>query len=185
MGTKQMAHINLQNDLPGVIGLFRYRPETAGPLSALAEALLRDPNTLSRGERELIAAYVSNLNKCKFCASSHAAFAAAQLPEGMAMVSSVCSDPERAAVSPKMRALLQVAGKVQQSGSAVTAADIGAARDAGASDVEIHDTVLIAAAFCMFNRYVDGLATTAPDDPAVYAMSADVIVTHGYPATVS
>src|SRR5215472_18984495 len=111
-----MSHINLQDDLPGIAGLFHYRPETAGPLSALAETLLRDPNTLSRGERELIAAYVSNLNQCKFCASSHAAFAAAQLPEGMEMVSSVCSDLEQAAVSPKMRALLQVAGKVQQSG---------------------------------------------------------------------
>lgn len=180
-----MAYINLQNDLPGIVSLFRYRPETGRPLSVLAETLLRDPNTLSRGERELIAAYVSNLNQCKFCASSHAAFAAAQLPEGMEMVRSVCSDLERAAVSPKMRALLQVAGKVQQGGKAVTAADVEAARDAGASDVEIHDTVLIAAAFCMFNRYVDGLDTMAPDDPAAYAISAEVIVTHGYPATAS
>jgi len=178
-----MAYINLQNDLPGVVGLFRYRPETAGPLTALAETLLRDPNTLSRGERELIAAYVSNLNQCDFCASSHAAFAAAQLPEGMDTVSSVCSDLQRAPVSAKMRALLRLAGKVSQGGKAVTVADVEAARDAGASDVEIHDSVLIAAVFCMFNRYVDGLATTAPDDPAVYAISAEVIVTHGYPAT--
>lgn len=178
-----MPYIDLRNDLPGIVSLFRYRPETAGPLSALAEALLRDPNTLSRGERELIAAYVSNLNQCEFCTSSHAAFAAAQLPEGMEVVSSVCSDLEGAAVSPKVRALLRVAGKVQQSGKAVTAADVEAARDAGASDVEIHDTVLIAAAFCMFNRYVDGLAASAPDDPAVYAISAEVVVAHGYPAT--
>lgn len=177
-----MSHINLNNDMPGIVSLFRYRPETAGPLSVLAETLLRDPNTLSRGERELIAAYVSNLNQCKFCASSHGAFAAAQLPEGMDMVSSVCSDLEQAAVSGKMRALLRVAGKVQQSGKSVTTEDVDAARAVGASDVEIHDTVLIAAAFCMFNRYVDGLATTAPDDPAAYAMSAEVIVTHGYPA---
>jgi uncharacterized peroxidase-related enzyme len=170
--------------MPGIVSLLHYRPETAGPLSALAERLLRDPNTLSRGERELIAAYVSNLNQCKFCASSHAAFAAAQLPEGMDMVTSVCADLEQAAVSGKMRALLKVAGQVQQSGKAVTAEDVDAARAAGASDVEIHDTVLIAAAFCMFNRYVDGLATIAPDDPAAYAMSAEVIVTHGYPAAV-
>jgi uncharacterized peroxidase-related enzyme len=177
-----MAHIELHNDLPGIISLFRYRPETAGPLSALAETLLRGPSTLSRGERELIAAYVSNLNQCEFCASSHAAFAAAQLPEGMDMVSSVCSDLERAAVPAKMRALLRVAGKVQHSGKAVTIADVDAAREAGASDLEIHDTVLIAATFCMFNRYVDGLATTAPDDLGAYALSAEVIVAHGYQA---
>lgn len=180
-----MSYIALDNDMPGITGLLRYRPETGRALSALAETLLRDPNTLSRGERELIAAYVSNLNQCKFCASSHGAFAAAQLPEGMDMVTSVCADVEQAALSGKMRALLKVAGKVQQSGKAVTAEDVGAARAAGASDVEIHDTVLIAAAFCMFNRYVDGLATTAPDDPAVYAMSAEVIVTHGYTAIVA
>lgn len=180
-----MSYIDLQNDLPGVMGLFRYRPETAGPMSALVETLLRGPSTLSRGERELIAAYVSNLNECKFCASSHSAFAAAQLPEGMDLVNSACSDLERAAVSPKLRALLKVAGKVRQSGNAVTAADIEAARDAGAGDAEIHDTVLIAAVFCMFNRYVDGLAAPAPDDPALYAMSAEVIVAHGYSATLS
>jgi uncharacterized peroxidase-related enzyme len=180
-----MAHIDLENDLPGVVSLFRYRPETAGPLAALAETLLREPNTLSRGERELIAAYVSNLNQCKFCVSSHSAFAAVQLPEGMEIVSSVCADLQSAPVSPKLRALLQVAGKVQQSGRAVAATDIEAARGAGATDLEIHDTVLIAAAFCMFNRYVDGLAATAPDDPAEYAMSAEVIVAHGYPAIAS
>lgn len=177
-----MPHIDLGNDLPGIVSLFRYRPETAQPLSALAETLLRDPNTLSRGERELIAAYVSSLNDCKFCASSHSAFAAAQLTAGIDLVRSVCSDLDQAPVSDKMRALLRIAGSVQQSGKAVTADDVQSARAAGASDVEIHDAVLIAAAFCMYNRYVDGLATIAPDDPAVYTMSAELIVNHGYPA---
>jgi hypothetical protein len=53
-------------------------------------------------------------------------------------------------------------------------------RAEGATDLEIHDTVLIAAAFCMFNRYVDGLGTSAPDDPAQYAASAQHLVRHGY-----
>jgi len=175
-----MAHIELINDLPGVAGLFQYRPETAGPLNALAEVLLRGPNTLSRGERELIAAYVSGRNECLFCASSHSAFAAAQLPEGMPLVDQVRADPERAPISPKLRALLAIAGAVQRSGHDVTADLVTTARDAGASDVEIHDTVLIAAAFCMFNRYVDGLATFAPDDPAVYGAIAGRILTQGY-----
>jgi uncharacterized peroxidase-related enzyme len=179
-----MPHISMGNDLPGIASLFHFRPETAGPLSALAEALLRSPNSLSRGERELIAAYVSTLNQCRFCASSHSAFAAAQLPEGMALVTSVCADPEQAPVSAKLKALLHIAGQVQRGGKSVTSGDADAARNAGASDVEVHDTVLIAAAFCMFNRYVDGLATTAPDDPAAYAPIADLIVTHGYPAAV-
>jgi alkylhydroperoxidase family enzyme len=67
-----------------------------------------------------------------------------------------------------MKALLHIAGKVQISGRAVMAADIAAAREQGADDREIHDTVLIAAAFSMFNRYVDGLGSWTPTDPAVY-----------------
>jgi uncharacterized peroxidase-related enzyme len=175
-----MPHINLGNDLPGIVGLLHFRPETGRPLSELAEALLRGPSTLSRGERELIASYVSGLNECEFCASSHSAFAAAQLPEGMPLVDQVRADPEHARVSAKLKALLRIATRVQGGGKQVTAADVAAARTAGASDLEIHDTVLIAAAFCMYNRYVDGLATIAPEDPAAYAQNADQIVASGY-----
>jgi uncharacterized peroxidase-related enzyme len=179
-----MPHISVGNDLPGIVGLMNFRPETGRPLSALAETLLRDPNTLTPGERELIAAYVSGLNECRFCASSHSAFAAAQLSEGMELVDSVHADLEQAPLPAKMKALLRIAGKVQQSGRAVTSADADAARAAGASDVEIHDTVLIAAAFCMYNRYVDGLAAVTPTDKDGYAQTAEMIVTHGYMAAV-
>jgi uncharacterized peroxidase-related enzyme len=179
-----MPHIDVGNELPGIVGLISYRPETGRPLSALAETLLREPNSLSPGERELIAAYVSGLNECRFCAASHSAFAAAQLPEGMDLVDSVRADPDQAEVSAKMKALLRIAGKVQQSGRAVTSADVDAARAAGASDVEIHDAVLIAAAFCMYNRYVDGLAAVTPSDPEGYAEVAEAIVAQGYLAAV-
>jgi uncharacterized peroxidase-related enzyme len=175
-----MAHIELPVNLPGITGLFAFRPETARPLCDLAETLLRSDNTLSRGERELIAAYVSSLNNCRFCCDSHSAFAAAQLEAGVAIVDAVKRDPSSAPVGAKLRALLRIAGQVQQSGRAVTSSDIAAARSAGASDVEIHDTVLIAAAFCMFNRYVDGLGTWAPDDAAAYADVTARIVTQGY-----
>jgi uncharacterized peroxidase-related enzyme len=164
--------------------LFRFRPETAGPLTDLAEVLLRGPNSLTRGERELIAAYVSSLNQCQFCHSSHAAFAAAQLPGGMTQVREVCDGGgvEQAPVSAKLRALLDIASAVQEGGLKVTSEQVAAARAAGATDTEIHDCVLIAAAFCMFNRYVDGLATVAPDDPDAYAAAAQYIVEHGYRA---
>jgi hypothetical protein len=59
---------------------------------------------------------------------------------------------------------------------------VEAARAEGATDLEIHDTVLIAAAFCMFNRYVDGLGTLAPTDPSVYDRTAERIVSVGYAA---
>ncbi|GII76163.1 hypothetical protein Sru01_11450 [Sphaerisporangium rufum] len=174
-------HIALDSGEPGIRGLFRFRPETAQPLNALSEVLLCGKSTMSRGERELIAAYVSALNECRFCFFTHAAFAAVRAPEGMGLVEQVCADLDAAPVSGKMRALLRIAGAVQQGGKRVTAEQVAAARTAGATEVEIHDTVLIAAAFCMYNRYVDGLATLAPADPSVYADRAKM--TGGYLAT--
>jgi uncharacterized peroxidase-related enzyme len=178
-----IAHIDLgfdEKEAPGITGLLRFRPETAGPLNALADALLRAPNSLSRGERELIAAQVSALNECDFCRDSHSAFAAAQLEPGMTLVEQVRAYPDTAPISAKLRALLRIAAAVRDDGRAVTPALVAGAREAGATDVEIHDTVLIAAAFCMFNRYVDGLGTFAPDDPGAYAASAQRIVEFGY-----
>jgi uncharacterized peroxidase-related enzyme len=175
-----MPHIKLPTDQPGIRGLLQYRPETGRPLSELAEVLLRGPSTLTRGERELIGAYVSTLNECRYCSSSHSATAAAQLPGGMDLVDQVRADPAAAPVSAKLKALLVIADSVRRGGHEVTEAEIAAARAAGATDLELHDTVLIAAMFSLFNRYVDGLATVAPDDPAVYAAGAQRLVRHGY-----
>ena len=179
-----MPHISLPEGLPGILGPMQFRPETAAPLNDLAEVLLRGPSSLSRGERELIAAFVSDKNECLFCSTSHSAFAALQLDGGKALVEAVKRDPSKADISPKVRALLTIAGQVQKSGRAVTTEAVAAARNAGAGDVEIHDTVLIAAAFCMFNRYVDGLATVAPPEPAAYDEIAHQIVQHGYRAAI-
>jgi uncharacterized peroxidase-related enzyme len=176
-----MPHIQLPEELPGIRALLAFRPETAKPLGDLADALLHAPGTLSPGEREMIAAYVSRLNDCTFCHNSHAAIAAAHLDDEH-LVTSVMDSPDEAQISEKLKALLAVAAKVQQAGRSVRSDDIERARRAGASDTEIHDTVLIAAAFCMFNRYVDGLATWAPTDPAGYREPAAFIAKLGYAA---
>jgi uncharacterized peroxidase-related enzyme len=148
--------------------------------------LLRGDNTLTRGERELIAAYVSRRNECAYCAGSHGATAAAQLPGGADQVqATLAATPGTAPVSGKLRALLDIADLVQVSGQMVSGEAVAKARAAGATDLEIHDTVLIAAAFCMFNRYVDGLGAPVPDDPAGYAASARHLVEHGYEAPPS
>jgi uncharacterized peroxidase-related enzyme len=175
-----MPHIDLPEGVPGIRSGFQFRPETAGPMLALAEQLLRADNTLTRGERELIAAYVSNLNECRFCQASHSTFAALQLEGGMELVDRVKRDPETAPISAKLRALLRIAGKVRSSGREVSAEDVAAAREQGATDTEIHDTVLIAAAFCMYNRYVDGLATLTPTDQAAYDVMGKRVVEQGY-----
>lgn len=178
-----MPHIELTDGLPGIRGLLAFRPETAKPLGDLAEVLLRGPSTLTRAEREMIAAHVSFRNDCHFCRSAHAAIAAEHLggAEGdYALLDRVQAEPETAAVSEKMRALLAIAGLVQQDGKRVAGAAIERARRAGATDLELHDTVLIAAAFCMFNRYVDGLATWQPDDPALYRQMGRTNTELGY-----
>ncbi|MCY1140871.1 peroxidase-related enzyme [Actinoplanes sp. Pm04-4] len=178
-----MAYIDLGVDEtadPGIRGLLRYRPETGRPLMELAEVLLRGPSTLSRGERELIASYVSGLNDCGYCTNSHGAFAAAQLDEGRPLVEQVRADPSSAPISDKLKALLRIAAATRNSGHDVTPDLIAQAREAGATDAEVHDVVLIAAAFSMFNRYVDALGTLAPEDPAPYEAAAPRIVENGY-----
>jgi len=177
-----VPHIDLPAGHPGILGPMAFRPETAGPLNELAEVLLRGPSPLSPGERELIAAYVSRLNRCTFCHRSHAAFAAHQLDGGAELVDAVTCDPDTAPIGEKLRALLRIAAKVVPAGRNVTGDDIAAARAAGATDVEIHDTVLIAAAFCMYNRYVDGLDTWVPDDQEAYELAARRTVERGYRA---
>ena len=146
----------------------------------LAEILLRGLNTLTPGEREMIAAFVSSRNDCHFCQASHSAAAAHHLSGNYDIVEAVKRDYESAPVSAKLKALLTIAGRVQQGGKNVTAADVERARAEGATDTEIHDAVLIAAAFCMFNRYVDGLATLTPTDPAAYDQMGQRMATQGY-----
>jgi uncharacterized peroxidase-related enzyme len=175
-----MAHIRLPEGIPGILGPMAFSPETARPLNALAEVLLRGPNTLAAEDREMIATYVSAKNDCYFCQHAHGAVAAYRLGGNEALVNDVKSDFESAAISGKLKALLAIAGKVQKGGKQVTSEDVARAREHGASDKEIHDTVLIAAAFCMFNRYVDGLATWAPTNPEMYRENGRRLAEAGY-----
>ena len=176
-----MAHIQLSEGLPGIRGLIAFRPETAKSLNELAEILLRDDNnTLSRGERELIATYVSSLNDCFFCQNAHGGIAQHYLQCDMQFIDAVKNDFQSTAISPKLKSLLAIAGSVQKGGKNVTAEQIETAKNTGATDMEIHDTVLIAAAFCMFNRYVDGLGTSAPEDREYYVKRGKQRAEEGY-----
>ena len=166
-----MAHIALTEGLPGIRGPMVFSPETTKPLCELVQVLLTGPHSLTPAEREMIATYVSSENDRYYCQHCHGSTAAQHLggsEKEYEFVAAIKRDFESTALSPKMKALLNIAGKVQQGGKKVTTADVERARGQGATDKEIHDTVLIAAAFCMFNRYVDGLATWQPQDPDVY-----------------
>jgi uncharacterized peroxidase-related enzyme len=175
-----MPHINLPQEVPGIRSLVMYRPETGKYLYELVQLLLRGESPLSAADRELIATYVSYLNNCEFCYQSHAAAARCLYGEKEQLVDSVLKDLDAAPVSPKLKALLVIAGKVQKLGKEVKPEDIEHARAAGAGDRDIHDTVLIAATFCMFNRYVDGLGTTTPEHVSAYIAMGERMSTIGY-----
>jgi uncharacterized peroxidase-related enzyme len=175
-----MPHIALPEGLPGITSGFAFRPETAKPMRELAEVLLRGPNTLTSAEREMIATLVSDRNDCHFCQASHRAAAAHHLGGSYDVVDAVKRDFNSAPVSPKLKALMTIAAKVQESGKQVTTSDVERARAAGATGLEIHDAVLIAAAFSMFNRYVDGLATFTPRDENAYDQMGQRMANEGY-----
>jgi len=175
-----MAHIQVPESVPGIRSLVLFRPETGKPLYDLAQVLLRGESPLTEAERELIAAYVSHRNDCMFCMSSHAAAARCLYGDEKNTVDEVLEDMQQSNVSDKLKSLLHIAGKVQVLGKEVMPADIEAAKNLGANDREIHDTVLIAATFCMFNRYVDGLASLTPTEPEVYAAMGQRLAEKGY-----
>jgi len=174
-----MPYITVEEHLPGITGLLEYRKDTAAPIRELTQLLLRGPSTLSEGERELIATVVSHGNECRFCTNAHTAIAGVLLDDP-GIAEKVKDDLSTAPVTEKMKALLTIARQVQVSGRSVTIQSVESAVQAGASDLEIHDTVLIAALFSLYNRYVDGLATVTPVQPAFYEGLAKRLKEHGY-----
>ncbi len=177
-----MPHIALAEDMPGITAGFAFRPETARPMRELAHVLLHISGNdgFSSRDRELVAAFVSSRNTCYFCQTSHAA-AASHLNGGETdSVEAVCRDYRTAPIPEKLKALLAIAEQVQIDGKRVTTQLIEEARQRGATDLDIHDTVLIAAAFCMYNRYVDGLQTWQPRNNAMYAEMGKHMAEDGY-----
>ena len=178
-----MPHIDLPAQVPGIRSLVMFRPDTGKHLYEWAQVLLRGGDSpLSEAERELIAAFVSNRNACTFCMSSHAAAARYLYKDDAQTVDFVLNDYQKAPISEKMKALLTIAGKVQADARQVSADDVASAHAQGATDRDIHDTVLIAATFCMFNRYVDGLATITPpaEDLDTWNVMGERMATVGY-----
>lgn len=175
-----MPHISIPEGIPGIRGPLSLRPDVAKPLSQFCEVLMRAENSLTRGERELIATYVSSLNDCFFCENAHGGVAQHYLQCDLTFIDQVKGDYETSSLSEKLKALLAIAGSVQKGGKQVTTEQVERAKNLGATDLEIHDTVLIAAAFCMFNRYTDGLDTWAPEDRNFYINRAKQAAETGY-----
>ncbi len=177
-----MPHIKLPEEMPGITAGFAFRPETAKPMRALAHVLLHTSGNegFSSADRELVASFVSSRNTCYFCQTSHGAAAAHLHKGGEHVVNAVCSDYKSAPISPKLTALLAIAEQVQIDGKRVTKELVDKAKAEGATDLDIHDTVMLDAAFCLSHRYVDGLATWQPRDPGMYSQMGRRMAEQGY-----
>ena len=161
-----------------------FRPETARPLNELVDVLLRGPHTLTPGERELIATYVSARNDCRYCQTIHGAIAAHHLGGDEALVLDVKRDAERAAISDKLKALLVIAGKTAESGrlrdgrqtSSVLARS---ARRISRFTTPCSSPPCSACATATSTAWRPG----RPDDPDFYRQRAALIAEHGYTAS--
>lgn len=174
------THIAVNTEIPGIKALFDFRPDTGALIKKLVGALLKKESTLARSDRELIAAYVSSLNQCTWCCNVHSAVAGHLMDHRDDIVQAVKDNVETAPISEKLKSLLSIAKSVQQIARPVDDTVIARARAAGATDKEIHDIVLIAAVFCMNNRYVMCLNAWAPTDPHLYSSIGQSIAAHGY-----
>ncbi|WP_337044062.1 carboxymuconolactone decarboxylase family protein [Emticicia sp. 17c] len=163
-----MAYIQLPDNAIGMRGLMAFRPHLAPHLGAFTEGILSIDEGLSKAEREIIGTLVSKLNECQLCEGVHGAVAACYLNDDEALISQIKENYENAPITDKLKSLLAIAASVQKSGKSVSVSQIERAKALGATDIEIHDTVIIAATFCFFNRYLDGLGITPIEDPEVF-----------------
>lgn len=166
--------------LPGIVALFAFSPETAKPMSELAERLLRDEHpSLSRGERELIVAGVSMMNNTEFCMRSHEAFAKYNFEKEGRPFEGLSK--ENATPGSRQNYIVAIAVLTAQNDPAeVKRASLEAIEKELLTEREIHDIVLIASAFCMYNRYVSCLDAPVPQEDAAYEAMAERIYNEGY-----
>ena len=176
-------------DAPGILTALRLTPALGVHLRGLADELLVDDfpgATISRPQREMLATAVSAANDCFYCMDSHGAFAtallevtgASHLVPTVDTIKSGSSD----GLEPKMQALLHIARTVRGEPRDLAPADVATAKAAGASDADVQLAVLIAAAFSMYNRIVEGFRAKTPPTPEAYRARASEIAEHGYGA---
>jgi uncharacterized peroxidase-related enzyme len=174
-------------DVPGILAAIRLTPGLGIHLRGLADELLVNDfpgATLERAEREMLATAVSAANDCFYCMDSHGAFANALLERSETLELAPLVDEIKLGSSEgfddKMRALLEIARTVRRAPRELTAADVAVARAAGATDADVQLAVLIAAAFSMYNRMVEGFRARTLPSPDAYAARATEIAAHGY-----
>jgi uncharacterized peroxidase-related enzyme len=174
-------------DVPGILAAIRLTPGLGIHLRGLADELLVNDfpgATIERHEREMLATATSAANDCFYCMDSHGAFATALIERsGSLDLVPLIDEIKRgssAGLDPKMQALVHISRTVRRQPLDLTAADVDAAQAAGASDADVQLAILIAAAFSMYNRMVDGFRAKTPPTAEAYRSRAGEIAEHGY-----
>jgi uncharacterized peroxidase-related enzyme len=163
--------------LPDAAKLIFYRPEFYGtPAKQFTQRAMRGMSSWSIGDRELMAAYVSNINSCNFCVKAHSAVSTIAYQDN-STVSQAVTDAEKAPTS-QMRAVLILLGKLTREG-AINADDVRAVMTAGVSVQQIEDALSICFAFNVTNRLADAFGFYLPGDDAFEA-GAKYLLKRGY-----
>jgi uncharacterized peroxidase-related enzyme len=166
--------------IPQILHMLAYKPDRTDPLVQFAESVMRGPSPLSPAERELIAAFTSDRNRCGFCRDSHAATAVAlQGVDGQALTDAILRDYQSAPIPPKLKALLTFVEKVNQASADVGLADVETAREAGWTDEALYDAITVCAMFNFFNRWVSASGVSEMPTGA-YQISGKRMATEGY-----
>lgn len=152
-------------------------PDVCRPLGALTEAIMRGPAPFEQKERELIAAYVSGLNACRYCYGIHTAVAGA-FDVSSSTLEALLDDLETAPVKERLRPILRFARKLTLEPAKVAESDVGALRQAGWDDDAVFYTVSVVSLFNFYNRFADGIGLEIPSGYA--AQAADFLSREGY-----
>lgn len=159
-----------------LLDVFRSYPKQSIPLIEYHQRLLREDSPFSVGEREWMAAYVSALNRCRYCAGVHEATARRFAVEEEVM-DQLLEDPERAEVPERMRPVFAYLKKLTEMPSRILPEDVEAIFAAGWNDQALHDLVAIGALFNCMNRLVEGFGISADD--GYFAVSAERLAGKG------
>lgn len=164
-----------------LIDVFRAYPEFARPLHEFAQQLMRGSSPFTEGERELLAAYVSRLNRCAFCEAAHTEVAV-KYGYDPRLIQQLDLDLADADIAERLKPVFRYARKLTLLPGQVDEADVTAIYKAGWDDTAVTHAALVCAFFSFMNRWVDGLGIEA--DAAIVKIAGEMLHKRGYAAVI-
>ena len=149
-----MAFFSFLDDSSGIASVFANNKVRARPMRELRKQIMRGPSPLSVGERELIAAFVSTLNQCEFCAGGHTALAARTVD--VRVLDELIANIDTAAISDRLKPIFRFVKKLTEAPSRIVQADVESIHAAGWEESAVEDAIAVCSLFNMLNRIANG-----------------------------